>query len=102
MPTEPQRYVLVDAAVQERIGAWLSAALDDPKVCAEMKADIEAWFATPIAADDPAEVERVAIGLFESNPGRNKALRWEHATVPKKHYRTQALAVLRLFTPERP
>jgi len=26
------------------IGKWLSAALDDPMVCAEMKADINAWF----------------------------------------------------------
>lgn len=26
------------------IGKWLSAALDDPKVCAEMKEDIEDWF----------------------------------------------------------
>lgn len=26
------------------VGSWLSAALDDPKVCAEMKADIREWF----------------------------------------------------------
>jgi len=26
------------------IGSWLSAALDDPKVCAEMKRDINEWF----------------------------------------------------------
>ena len=26
------------------IGGWLSAALDDPDVCAEMKLDIVAWF----------------------------------------------------------
>jgi hypothetical protein len=26
------------------LGAWLSAALDDPKVCKEMKNDIENWF----------------------------------------------------------
>lgn len=26
------------------VGSWLSAALDDPKVCDEMKADIRAWF----------------------------------------------------------
>lgn len=31
-----------DAA--DRIGKWLSAALEDPGVCAEMKADINAWF----------------------------------------------------------
>ena len=28
----------------ERIGKWLSAALDDPAVCSDMKADIRAWF----------------------------------------------------------
>lgn len=27
-----------------RIGRWLSAALDDPNVCTEMKDDINAWF----------------------------------------------------------
>lgn len=27
-----------------KIGAWLSVALDDPKVCDEMKFDIETWF----------------------------------------------------------
>jgi hypothetical protein len=27
-----------------RIGWWLSAALEDPTVCAAMKADINAWF----------------------------------------------------------
>ena len=26
------------------VGSWLSAALDDPKVCAEMKRDIQEWF----------------------------------------------------------
>lgn len=26
------------------VGKWLSAALEDPAVCAEMKADILAWF----------------------------------------------------------
>lgn len=31
----------VDAA--PKIGAWLSAALEDPNVCDEMKADIRSW-----------------------------------------------------------
>jgi hypothetical protein len=30
--------------VDYKIGSWLSAALEDPSVCAEMKADINAWF----------------------------------------------------------
>jgi hypothetical protein len=28
----------------DRMGWWLSAALEDPKVCEKMKADIKAWF----------------------------------------------------------
>jgi hypothetical protein len=28
----------------DRIGWWLAAALDDPNVCEEFKADIRAWF----------------------------------------------------------
>jgi hypothetical protein len=28
----------------EAVGAWLSAALDDPAVCEAMKADIRRWF----------------------------------------------------------
>jgi hypothetical protein len=32
------------APAADKLGSWLSAALDDPNVCAEMKADIEAWF----------------------------------------------------------
>lgn len=28
---------------EQNLGSWLSAALSDPAVCAEMKADIEAW-----------------------------------------------------------
>lgn len=48
----------------DRLGAWLSAALDDPKVCDAMKADIEAWFgdgkpAAPLPpATDPAMGQR--------------------------------------------
>jgi hypothetical protein len=36
------------------VGAWLSAALEDPGVCAEMKADISKWFETfdPSAVTD--------------------------------------------------
>ena len=30
--------------VDGEIGGWLSAALDDPEVCKEMKQDIVAWF----------------------------------------------------------
>ncbi len=37
-----------------RIGSWLSAALDDPNVCADMKADILAWFDADMPAPDLA------------------------------------------------
>lgn len=30
--------------VDDRLGAWMSAALEDPGVCASMKHDIDAWF----------------------------------------------------------
>lgn len=33
------------------LGAWMSAALDDPKVCDAMKADIREWF----SAGEPME-----------------------------------------------
>ena len=35
------------------LGKWMSVALDDPNVCAEMKADIQAWF----AAGQPTALE---------------------------------------------
>jgi len=58
------------------VGSWLSAALEDPKVCAEMKRDINAWFEggghvrrTPapeggvVAHSTDALVDRFAIAL---------------------------------------
>jgi NTP pyrophosphatase (non-canonical NTP hydrolase) len=52
------------------VGKWLSAALDDPLVCTEMKADINAWFnsiPTPQPVIDGGAVER-AIAAFTRNP----------------------------------
>lgn len=40
----------------DRLGAWMSAALDDPKVCDAMKADIQAWFASGQGATMTADV----------------------------------------------
>jgi len=44
-----------------RIGKWLSAALGDPKVCDEMKADINAWIEQhnfkPQEQSDPQETK---------------------------------------------
>ncbi len=42
MTADEQRARVIMASV--RLGAWMSAALDDPKVCEEMKADIREWF----------------------------------------------------------
>ena len=54
--------------------------------------------ATPIAADDPAIVERVARMIDPHN------INWDNGidTLRKRALRDKALAVLRLFTPERP
>ena len=38
--------------------------------------------------------EKVARALFDVNPNRNKALRWEHAACPRKRYLAQADAAL--------
>lgn len=45
-----------------RLGSWMSAALDDPLVCDEMKSDIRAWFESqsggaPYPADRDLVVE---------------------------------------------
>jgi len=53
-PAVPADAGLEDAA--DRLGAWLSAALDDPNVCDAMKADIQAWFAALRARPTPAPV----------------------------------------------
>lgn len=43
---------LVDACVNN-VGSWLSASLDDPMVCKEMKADVRKWFdALPLPEGD--------------------------------------------------
>ena len=45
VPWVPEGSMTVLMAASEALGGWMSAALEDPKVCAEMKADINAWFA---------------------------------------------------------
>lgn len=40
---EPYAHDLPYIAARDGVGKWLSAALDDPKVCDEMKADINRW-----------------------------------------------------------
>jgi hypothetical protein len=45
------RAALSAEPVDDRIGKWLSAALEDSSTCAEMRADIEAWFASRAAKE---------------------------------------------------
>lgn len=35
--------IIIPIEAIDRIGPWLSAALDDPNVCKEMKDDINYW-----------------------------------------------------------
>jgi hypothetical protein len=49
------------------LGAWMSAALDDPAVCDAMKADIREWF----SAGEPFE----GMALAATNAGQVEALR---------------------------
>ena len=46
-----------------RVGAWLSAALDDPNVCDEMKADIRTWMDAGMPTPQPAEPVKVSDDL---------------------------------------
>lgn len=43
LKSQPADDVVVPREIVYGIGRWLSAALDDDHVCAEMKKDIEAW-----------------------------------------------------------
>lgn len=53
-------YLVANQEVSFRIGAWLSAAMDDPNVCLAMKIDITSWLntvslqSTPNQNDDKA------------------------------------------------
>jgi len=55
MTTDPIKAL---EAANDKLGDWMSAALDDPKVCQSMKADINAWF-TAIEALKRADVVMV-------------------------------------------
>ena len=42
---ESQKKIVAQEAKDNYVGRWLSAALNDPSVCEEMKADIGLWMA---------------------------------------------------------
>lgn len=46
----------------DKLGEWMSAALDDPKVCKEMKADLMSWF-DALSAYKPAVPDAVTADL---------------------------------------
>lgn len=77
------------------VGSWLSAALDDPKVCAEMKRDIQEWFdgnghvrtPAPQAQPDARAVE--ALRRMERNP-----VSFSHAASQLARETLQALSAL--------
>ena len=98
-----QRYVLVvqhPTTVQKNVGANI---VDPPSwdIAHEMYERMCA--ATPIAADDPAEVERVARMLQRANRPDHGMFNAEQMDEMDEQslpaYRKLALAVLRLFTP---
>lgn len=51
------------------LGAWMSAALDDPAVCDAMKADIQEWF----SAGEPVQLMAQALAQIERKPEDGKA-----------------------------
>lgn len=57
--TEAQGRAIMASA---RLGKWMSAALDDPAVCNDMKADIREWF----SAGEPVEGWAAALPAQES------------------------------------
>lgn len=67
-PMTKSRQELIGDA-EFRIGKWLSAALDDPEVCAEMKLDIVNWF-TAIETVEPAIEEKYVGALKEIAKGQ--------------------------------
>ena len=55
------------------VGGWLSAALDDPNVCAAMKADINRWFSAGFLYLD--EVRKLMQTEREALEAENERLR---------------------------
>jgi len=83
---DPARDRVILASV--RLGKWMSAALDDPKVCDEMKADIREWFSAgePVAGCLPtlqrlgqefdAGEAKASFGTALAELGKGNAVQW--------------------------
>lgn len=111
LSTHPQGKVMADVCraalaaaphpASDALGKWLSAALDDPEVCSEMKADIEAWFAAgqpvwvgvDMAAPPPraVDVEELFSDVSADDlPSKIAAeimgLKWAHGGTELEHF----------------
>jgi hypothetical protein len=53
-----------------RLGAWMSAALDDPAVCDAMKADIREWF----SAGEPVQMLSASTTALQAELAEARAL----------------------------
>jgi hypothetical protein len=75
----------------DELGKWMSAALDDPKVCAEMKADIQSWFKAqePYQAlartEKPAEVNTQLLEALKDEEIERVAVAIWHRFAPDHH-----------------
>ena len=49
--TDAEKAAELKKAADYRLGFWLSAALDDPTVCEEMKVVIREWFEVTMALE---------------------------------------------------
>lgn len=56
------RRQFIDREAHTKLGAWMSAALDDPQVCKEMKDDINNWMSVNYhhTIPDPAGTSRTS------------------------------------------
>ena len=63
---EAQQKIVAQEAKDNYVGRWLSAALDDPSVCEEMKADIGLWMASDYAALAAHDAELTAKAKAEA------------------------------------
>jgi len=58
-------------SANDKIGAWLSAALEDPLACAEFKADINAWFAAGGHVDADVAKKPFVYWALTNDPDRS-------------------------------
>lgn len=73
-----------------RLGRWLAAALDDPNVCAEMKADINAWFEAgePGQSGEAAKMREACAAVAEDAARQDE---WPIAGDPQSTSPTQLM-----------